>query len=147
MSGLTLKGIREALAEQIADGLARQVNCYPYEVDDPALPYVIVKPSSGTYVGYFASFGPSGVADVMFDLEVAVVAADAISMGIAMDDLLSSGTGNNSSLVDAIHEDRTLGGLVADCVALSATVEPLSDTPLVAIVPVMIRVRKSGASA
>ncbi len=143
---LDLKAIRTALAAQLTANIDRATNVYAYEVDSPAYPYVIVKPAAGDYVGYFGSFGPNGVADVMFELEIATIAGDPISMGIAMDAYLSSGSTFGSSVVDAVHTDRTLGGTVADCVALTARVEPLGDFPLIATVPVMVRVNKSGAT-
>jgi len=142
---LDLKAIRTALAAQLTANIDRQTNVYAYEVDSPSYPYVIVRPAAD-YVGYFGSFGPNGVADVMLELEIATIAGDPISMGMAMDAYLSSGSTFGSSVVDAVHTDRTLGGTVADCVALSASVDPLGDFPLTATVPVMIRAKKSGAT-
>jgi len=145
VAGLVLKAIREALANQIAGYLQRDGTVHAYDPGDHRLPAIIIRPADD-YIAYFGTMGPSGIADVLLDIDIEVATAQAASAGIAMDDYLSAGTGNMSSVVDAIHSDRKLGDVVADCVCLTADA-PVEgeDGVLVATVHVQIIVSKQNA--
>ena len=67
-----------------------------------------------------------------------------MSAGIALDDYLSAGTGNGSSVIDAVLADRTLGLAGCDCVITSATVDA---TTVTARLSVSVTVNKIGAAA
>lgn len=146
MAGLVLQVIRKALANQIGGYLQRDGTVHPYDPGDHRLPSIIIRPADD-YIAYFGTMGPSGIADILLDVDIEVATAQAASAGIAMDDYLSAGLGNNSSVVDAIHSDRQLGGTVADCVCLTADapVERVEDGVLVATIHVQIIVTKQNA--
>jgi hypothetical protein len=145
VSGLTLQAIREALAAQIAGYMQRDGTVHPYEPGDHVQPAVVIRPAD-PYVAYFGTMGPNGISDILLDVDIEVAAAQSASAAKAMDDYLSAGTGNTSSVVDAIHSDRTLAGVVGDCVCLTADA-PIErdDGVLVATVHVQIIVSKQNA--
>jgi len=140
-----LQAIHRALAAQISAGLGRDTNVYPFPVSDPVFPCISIYPGSDSYVSYFVGFGPDGAADLNLRLKLDVD-GDFESIAIKICDYLSVGTGNRSSIVDAIHSGRTLGGLVEDCVALSAQWADPDSTPGVAWIPVQIYLLKDGAA-
>lgn len=142
--GLSLQTIREALATQIGNYLARGTSVFAYDPGDSTYPRIVVNPAS-SYVAYFGTMGPNGIADILLDVVIEVAVTQLASAGIAMDDYLSAGTGNTSSVVDAIHSDRFLGGVVADCVCLTADAPDLSADPITAVLHVQIIVHKIGA--
>lgn len=144
MSGLTLGDIRNALAATITAGVDRQTNVYPYPVGDPKLPCITIEPDSGDYVDYWLSFGSAGLAAVRLVLVLEPGGNDPVSAGIALDDYLSAGTGNGSSVIDAVLADRTLGLAGCDCVITSATVDA---TTVTARLSVSVTVNKIGAAA
>lgn len=145
MSGLTLQAIRVALATQISANLARGTSVHPYDPGDHTQPAVVIR-AADDYIAYFGTMGPNGVSDILLDVDVEVAAAQSASAYIAMDDYLSAGTGNDSSVVDAIHSDRTLGGVVGDCICLTADgPTERDDGVLVGTVHVQIIVAKQNA--
>lgn len=144
MSGLTLGDIRNALAATITAGVDRQTNVYPYGVGDPKLPCITIEPDSGDYVDYWLTFGSAGLAAVRLVLVLEPGGNDPVSAGIALDDYLSAGTGNGSSVIDAVLADRTLGLAGCDCVITSATVDA---TTVTARLSVSVTVNKIGAAA
>lgn len=147
MAGLTLFAIREALANQIVAHVSRPISGHPYDPGDHTQPAVVIRAAS-EYVAYFGTMGPNGEADILLDVDIEVASTQSSSAGIAMDDFLSAGTGNTSSVVDAIHFDKTLGGLVANCVCLTADAPvERDDGVLVGTVHVQIIVAKQNAGA
>lgn len=143
MSGLTLRDIREALAQTITAGISRQTNVYPYGVGDPKFPAITIEPDSGDYVDYWLTFGSAGLAAVRLVLVLEPGGNDPVSAGIALDDYLSAGTGNGSSVIDAVLADRTLGLAGCDCVITSASVDA---TTVTARLSVSVTVNKIGAA-
>jgi len=110
---LELAAIRTALVDKIRATVARDVNVYPYPLQNPNLPSVTVTAGgSGGYIDYQVTSGTSPVCDVYFTVTVVATAADEVSPQIVVDDLLSAGTGQGSSLIDALIADRTLGAVV-----------------------------------
>lgn len=138
---LNLEAIHRALAAQIRAGIARDTNVYPFPVEDPQYPCVSIYPDS---IDYFTSFGPNGTADLNLRLKLEVSADSAESAAIKVCDYLSVGTGNGSSIIDAVHADRTLGGIVDDCVVREAEWPAESDLGL-AWLPVLIFLTKQNA--
>lgn len=130
---LTLKAIREALATQIKDNVARSPTVYAYDPESRAQPCITIIPSS-EYIT-FTTMGVNWSAFANFDLRVEVPGRLADSQ-IAMDDYISAGTGNTSSIIDAIH--GTLGGLVEDCIVTSVDGPDLTVDPLTAVVHVQV---------
>jgi hypothetical protein len=122
MAGLTLTPIRVALAEQIGHYLddPANVTAYPGIIAD-AYPLIEVDFPDGDYVSYFETMGPNGNADILLEVNIwCSTGAGLESSAMQLDNYLSVGLYNNSSVVDAVMSDRTLGGLVSDCVALTA---------------------------
>lgn len=111
---VNLRLIREAAAFQIANGIARQATGYAYDGTTITLPAIIIRPGS-PYVTYHESFGDRCLVGVELEIEVITSSADGISAGVAMDDLLSPGLANSSSILEAIEADPTLGGTVGHC--------------------------------
>lgn len=143
MSGLTLSEIREALATTIRNGINRQTTVYAYPVETPAVPCVTIEPD-GDFVDYWQSFGSAGLATVRLVLVLEPGGSDLPSSGRALDDYLSAGTGNGSSIIDAVLTGRTLGLTGCDCVLTSATVDPDTAT---ARLSVTVHITKTGAAA
>ena len=144
MSGLTLGDIRNALAATITNGVDRQTNVYPYPVGDPKLPCITIEPDTGDYVDYWLTFGSAGLAAVRLVLVLEPGGNDPVSAAIALDDYLSAGTGNGSSVIDAVLADRTLGLAGCDCVITSAQVDA---TTVTARLSVSVTINKIGAAA
>ena len=142
--GLTIGTIREALAEQIDNYLERDSNVYARPVGDVQYPAITVGYGTGDFITYWETFGERGISSMRFVLTVETAGMDAESASIALDDYLSVGTGNGSSLVDAVHSDPTLGGVVAASVIRSVAVDPIT---LTAELEVEIHTNKVGAEA
>lgn len=143
MSGLSLQAIREALATQIGDTVARHPSVFAYDPEGRSGHNIVIRPADD-YVAYFGTMGPNGLSDILLEVDIEVPGRLADSQ-IAMDDYLSAGTGNDSSVVDAIHANRTLGGLVDDCVCLTADGPDLTVDPITARLHVQIIVAKQNA--
>lgn len=148
MAGLNLQPIREALATQIRNNVVRSPSVFAYDPESRSGHNIVIKPAS-SYVAYFGTMGPNGLSDILLDIDIEVPGRLADSQ-IAMDDYLSAGTGNGSSVVDAIHVrdasgNRSLGGLVDDCVCLTADGPNLDADPLTARLHVQIMVHKVNA--
>lgn len=114
---LDIKAITSALADQIDANTSRSLACYSLQPPTvPQFPCAIVR-TGEPLVAYHETFGPGVGVLVQISLEVLLMAQGAtdIDSQIVIFDLLSSGTGKTSSVIDAIEADRTLGGLVADC--------------------------------
>ena len=99
-----LSVIREAVADRIrASGIDSSVNVFAYPPDNPSLPAVILMPSTDTYVEYHNTFGPVRLQTVNLIARVIVpVGGSAQSAQQFLDELLSSGTGEDVSIADAI---------------------------------------------
>ena len=116
---LDLAAIREALAAQLKAGLDKSLNVYAYVPDSPRFPCIAVT-HGDLYVDYFVTFSPSGLANVNLKI---IAAHDSRSEDSqrTIDRLLSVGSGSDSSIVDVIYADPTLGGAIANCRVLTAT--------------------------
>ena len=145
MSGLTISEIRTALAAQIRDNVARDVTVDEYpNTGTTRYPRTTVDYAED-FVDYWVTFGSAGVAAIRFVLRLEVGSSvGREDVAKRMDDFLSAGTGNGSSIVDALYADNTLG--LAGCTAnlQTATVDPAS---LTAELAVEVHINKVGANA
>ena len=114
-----LNAIHRALAAKILVGMARDTNVNPFPVPPDIYPSITIYPGT-PYLDFFSTFGPNGTADMKLRVKIEVD-GDAESCAIKLCAYLGIGDTNTSSVPDAINTPpRTLGGLVADCVALTA---------------------------
>ena len=141
--GLTLREIREALASTIRDGVERETTVLAYRAVSSSFPLIVLEPDGGDYVDYWQSFGSSGIAVVRLSVVIVPGRADE-SARIRLDDFLSAGTGNGSSVVDAVVADPTLGGVVRTVQVGAVSVSDGDGGP-VAVIPVTVYVGKIGA--
>jgi hypothetical protein len=86
----------------------------------------------------------NGVAEVRFDLIVDVANIDGGAVR-RLDDFLSVGTGNGESIIDALLQDPTLGGVVETVVV--SGVSEYDAINVTATLPLRVVCRKSGAEA
>ena len=112
---LDLAAIREALVQQIVNGVGRGLTGFAYFPDSPPLPCVGVLPGD-PYVDVQTTMGSGPHVTVNLDVRVLVPSGDGISGQRVLDELLSAGTGEGSSIVDAIESDRTVNGTAATSV-------------------------------
>jgi len=99
-----LSEIREAVADRIrASGIDSTVNVFAYPPDNPQLPAVVIYPASDPYVEYHNTFGPVRLQTVHLIAQVIVpVGGSMQSAQEFMDELLSSGSGEDVSIADAV---------------------------------------------
>lgn len=137
-TGLTISAIREALAAQIRSNINRDVTVRAYR-PAPAGPSITID-AAGDYVDYWVTFSGVGISAARFDLAVDPAGSDLESSLRRLDDFLSAGAGNSSSILDALALDDSLGlaDLSAQVVAVSA--DPPSAT---AVVTVEVHVNKT----
>lgn len=136
----TLSTIRAAIGDQLRANLDRQTTVDEHNVSE-ALPRVSLVLDETP--SYFLSFGPSGIASVRFSVLIVPGGVDKSAV-MRLDDYLSVGTGNGSSVIDALKSDPTFGG-----VAETFEVEPgeYDAAGIVAELLVTVHVRKQGAQA
>lgn len=129
MSGLTLSDIREALKAQLDANLTgREQTVHAHPQGDYTYPAIVIDLDDGDAIDYWQTFGPGGLAAVRFVVLVETAGLDRESASIARDDYLSVGSGNGSSIIDAIHADRTLGLAGCDAKASLRSTERASVT-------------------
>jgi len=104
----TLSVIRTAIYDQLRANLDREVNV---DVDGQGMPAPRVVLELDDPPAYFGTFGANGVARVRMRLTIDPGGVDQSAV-IRLDDLLSVGTGNNSSVIDALMVDQTFGGVL-----------------------------------
>lgn len=127
---LDLGAIRQALADRVntVAGLRAYAEL-PEQVatSSGGVTAVMVAPGAGDdYVSYFVSFGSSSdpakgnLCEVAMRLIVAVPYIDTRAAQERLDAVLSAGTGQSLSLIDALLEDQTLAGTVATLIPRAA---------------------------
>lgn len=107
-----LSDVREGVANLIRDaGLSTELNVYEYRPVSIRLPAVIIRPATeGTYIEYHGTFGALRMQTVSLVVEVIVPHAGSPESGERLlDDLLSSGTDESSSLADVLVGAQTFG--------------------------------------
>jgi len=115
-----LSDIRNAVADRItASGLDSSVNVFAYPPKDYLLPAVLVLPSGDNYIEYHGTFGSLRLQTVNLIVRIIVPEGGSPqSAGELMDEYLSSGTSQTSSLADAITGSNvTVGSGTADLFA------------------------------
>lgn len=132
------RAIREAIVAQLRANIERDVNVYPYPPDSPVFPCVIVHAGDtpgggGEYLNYHGTFSDGSVVGVRMCLQIVYTATRSTDSLIALDDLMStvgsgSESGYESSIIDAIEFDKTLGGVVNTChVDIATAPRPVID--------------------
>lgn len=116
------EAIRQALADQLEEALS-EVNVYWYEPTSPVLPAVYLRPAPENYIDYFATGGRDGNGDISIQIVVEVGGLDAENVASELNTFLRAGSGFENSIPDAVMSNRTLGGVVQDCVVLRADVD------------------------
>ena len=120
MTTIDLAAIHTALADQIRAGIATAskwtVTAFPSTSPKPSIE---IWPDTD-YVDFYGRAGADGTDEVQLLVRVFLSAANAESEWKIAGQLLSSGAGQTSSIVDAIHDDPTLGGVVDEAHAAPA---------------------------
>ncbi len=124
---MNVTALRLAVAQALAE--VPGLRAYAYEID--AIPAgeadVAVVSIGGPGIDYQQAF-KGGMAVLHLDVELYVQGSSDRAASERMDALLSSGAGETRSVIDAIHRNRTLGGLCGGLVVDSATKpEPAGD--------------------
>lgn len=103
-----LQAIRTAVKEQLAQHITRETN---FDVFGERMPVPAIRFELTETPLYAGTFGPNGVARVRarFLIDVGNTDKSAVKR---LDDYLSVGTGNGSSVWDALKADATFGGTV-----------------------------------
>lgn len=122
-AGLSPQNAREAIGRTLES--LRDVKVYPYAPNaDPddvldKYPCVIIRhsrspysPLGGDRSGFAGTFGPRGLANMSFDLELRTQSQDGITAEKAMDEYVAAGTGAGLSMWDALATDTTFGNVV-----------------------------------
>lgn len=144
-----LEVIHRALASQIKtylDANGRDTNVRPFPAGILSPPCITVHSSPSTYLDYFGTLGPNGIESMFLRIKIEIEAVESESACVLMCKYLGIGTGNGSSVLDAIHSDRSLGGVVGvnGCAALTAEWDSDGD-PYTAWIPVQILLTKQNA--
>lgn len=147
-----LSDIRNAIADRItASGLDSSVNVFAYPPKDYLLPAAIILPSGDTYIEYHGTFGALRLQTVNLIVRIIVPEGGSPqSAGEIMDEYLSSGTAESSSLADAITGTATVGSATADVFAELAENWTMGElvrtqtTPVVSCdIPVRVALKRS----
>lgn len=109
---MNIASIRDGLKTRLAtvSGL-RAFDTIPMEFVPPA---AVVVPDD-PFIDYHEAF-KGGLCLVRFRVTLLASRASERTGQDKLDSLLSAGTGQSSSILDAVDGDRTLGGTVSDCV-------------------------------
>jgi len=148
-----LSAIREAVADRIRDsGIDSTVNVFAYPPKDYPLPAVLVLPAADAYQDYYGTFGALRLQTVYLTVRIIVPEGGSPqSAGELMDEYLSSGSGESSSLADAITASNVpVGDGTADLFAERAENWSAGDlvraqtTPVVSCdIPVRVALKRS----
>lgn len=148
-----ISDIREVLAERVRSVVDGEVNVFAYAPKDYPLPAVYIEPTrEGPYIDYHGTFGALRLQEVNLVVRIMVAeGGSAQTAGEDLDELLSSGSTEESSLADAITgENVAIGTGFADIFAAAADGWATGDlqrgqtTPVVSCdIPVVVRVRRS----
>jgi hypothetical protein len=118
---MDLRAIREGLAERLATVPGVRVEAFPPDQVNPGNAALLVVAMGETYVDYHQAFA-QGLAIVNVILSPYLPMVSPRSAFASLDELLSSGTGQTRSLIDALMgTDRTLGGVCSDLVVDEAS--------------------------
>lgn len=141
MAGLTIIDICEAVGAQLRATIGRETN---FDIDGSGAPAPVIRlqlqPSDP--IDYWVTFGSTGLSELRMELVVDPGNVDQ-SATRRLYDYLSVGTGNPSSIIDALMSDKTLGGVV-ETVHVSGVSE-FDPIKVTATLPLQVVCRKSGA--
>ena len=147
-----LADIRNTIADRIrASGIDDRVNVFAYPPKDFPLPAVLVLPAEG-YIDYHGTFGALRLQTVELNARVVVPEGGSPqSAGELLDEYLSSGSGEDASLADAITgNDVTIGSSTAAIIAPRAENWAMGElvrnqtTPVVTCdIPVTVTLKRS----
>lgn len=118
--------IRAAIATRLQSTCG--LTAYAFDVSSTVYPRAIVLPASPA-IEYHASYG-AGLSILLFDIEVRTVAVDPVSAQIALSKFVNAGTGETSSVIDALElvavgsTTPTLGGVVENIMVESVQIAP-----------------------
>lgn len=143
MAGLDLKTIHEKIAAQIRANVARDINVGP-AWGTKAAPAIYVD-YGDPYVSYFFSMGPSGRTEVNVEIQAYLDAANPETLHERITELVSCGTGHNSSIIDALMADGPVDDVVEEAFIgeAFAAATPGEGEPHIRI-PVRLIVKKIG---
>lgn len=112
MAGIDPEAIRDALAAQVRNAIGElaQLEVKAYYDGTPLFPVAALFPASD-YIDYWLTGTDTRKARVSFDLRSAFTYSAEDSLR-AIDKLLASGGAHARSIIDAVHADKTLGGVV-----------------------------------
>ncbi|HWA67157.1 MAG TPA: hypothetical protein VG899_12415 [Mycobacteriales bacterium] len=116
---LDLVAIRAAL--QAAIGTIDGMRVYPTIPEKPEFPAAVVALSPDETVNYNVAM-QRGLAEANFEVVLLVPLAKGFDRAQKqIDGYLSAGTGQTSSVIDALEADKTLDGAVSHCYVSAAT--------------------------
>ena len=144
MSGFTLSEIREALRAQLVANLVDDISVHAHPVGSYEKPAVTIDLDDGDSIDYWETSGPAGLAGARFVLLVETGGVTREEASIARDEFLSVGTGNGSSVIDAIHATPSLG--LTGCTA-KASLRATDSASMTAEFLVEVHINKVGANA
>jgi len=104
----TLSVIRTAIYDQLRANLDRETNV---SVDGREMPPPVIRFELTSTPDYWETFGVDGMCAVEARLVLDPGGVDESAVK-RLDEYLSVGTGNNSSVIDALMADKTFGGAV-----------------------------------
>lgn len=112
---LDIRNIHSALADQIRDNVARDVNVYAFDPGETRqYPCIVIRPRA-PWVEYHVTMGDNALAGIEVDV-VVMIAGSALDAQMTLADWASNDTSSLSSIRAAVEASRTLGGEVADLV-------------------------------
>lgn len=147
---MILGDIHEAIANQLRERIGAgsfNFSAYP----DPTLDTPSVQVWPGTpYIDHAGTMGANGLVTMNLRIRAETVNQDGETAGSIMCRLLSpGGATEGASIADALHSDRTLGGVIAEKSLVTQTSDWDVDPEFyeqVGWVDVSITFRKSGAT-
>lgn len=146
---VTPEEIMSALAAQIDAGIEDDYNVYWFPLQNPPLPAITIWPGADTFVDYYTTMGPDGLADMMLRVRADVGAIDSENVALQMTRLHATGRNARSSIMEAVNRDPTLGGVVEHAKVLTSE-WPIDDGETssgIAWWPTRIIFKKDGAAA
>jgi hypothetical protein len=109
---LDIVALREAVAATIRSGIDREVNVYEYEPATPICPAVIIRPSTLEDSVEFIRTMRNPAYNVKLEIWCLTDTGVSSDGQRLLDQMLSAGSGQTTSVRDALDADNTLGGVV-----------------------------------
>lgn len=111
MAGFTLEQVFEAIGDQLRANLNGdfQIAVDPFD-ESTTVPRVALDLEAGDPIDWFGTFGPTGLAAVRIVVRLYPAGNVGGTDLRQLLQMLSVGTGNGNSVIDALMADKTLGG-------------------------------------